>query len=656
MRKFFILSIAMLMALCANSQTLNTKMGEPTMEEMTMTECDYDSEATAVVLMEDLALRMESFNNTLQLTMDYKKRIKVLKEDGMNAATVTMTIKDATSNAGTKSRISDIKAFSFNLVDGKIVKTKMESNMVSKQRINDNLVKVEFAIPQAQVGSVIEYQYKFITDAIYDIPTWQAQSRYPVNYSHYELALPEYFITNVNMSGAHNIESKTETRHNHMMGCSDNVYNFTAKQLPALPKDNEHIFCPTDFADKVTCELSGVNIPGQMYKSYALSQVDVNEQLLKSDAFGGLLKQKNPLRDEMKAAGISELPTTMERAEATVRLMRKHLRWDGTYSLAGTSLSRVMKEGTGDNADLNFVLLSMFRDANVEAYPVVMSRRSRGRMPYSHPSIEALNTFIIAIYDDAEKIHYYDSSAENGYFDALPADLNVDRAIMIRNEASNYEEVSLQKNIKNRLVVAIEGELSADGLITGTCTSSRLNGFALSIRNKWENLNDSVAFVEKMATDDNIEITEYTTKGMDEFSPKVEERFTFSRQLEGDGKFYLNPLLLSFYNESAFKAETSYMPVEFGALQTTNITFTLRLPEGYHLEEAIKPLIMKLPENALEVRMVGGEQGGIFTANCRFSTNQLFFAPDSYSMVKEFFDSFANKCNEMIVISNTPAQ
>ena len=42
---------------------------------------------------------------------------------------------------------------------------------------------------------------------------------------------------------------------------------------------------------------------------------------------------------------------------------------------------QILKEGTGSNADLNFILISMLTDAGIPAYPVVMSRRNMGILP-----------------------------------------------------------------------------------------------------------------------------------------------------------------------------------------------------------------------------------------------------------------------------------
>lgn len=649
MKRIILSCLCVVMALTASAQALNKKMGNPTMEEMNMTECSYDQDADAVVLFEDFDVTLAQGAETLELQLSYKRRVKILKEDGVDAANVVVTLRDSQSGNSYRDRLVDLKAFAYNLVNGKVEKTKMASDMVTKKRMNANFSTTEFTIPQVKVGTVIEYQYKIRRDAIFDLPTWSAQSRYPVNYAHFSIALPEYFSFKINQTGAVRLEAKSQTQQNVSLGTNDTAYDFVGTNVPALPKDNEHVFCPKDFATKVTCELRSINIPGQVYKDYTSTQADVNKLLMDSENFGGRLKQKNPFKDEMAAAGIASLPTTMEKVVAAIKLMKGRLRWNKDYRLGGESQSKVMKEGSGSNADLNFVLMAMLRDAGVNTYPVVMSRRSLGRLPFQ-PSVDALNTFVIAFADEEGKMHYYDSSAENGYIDALPTDLNVDRAVLIRTE-DIYENVTLQANIKRREQMTINCQMSEEGTVTGVITHYYRDNSALQFRNAWEEKNDSAEYVSQWAADNNLDVTSFSTQGREDFSATAVATLEFSKQLDGGDKFYMLPLLLPAYDKSSFTAETSTMPVEFSAVGVNNINLLMKLPEGYHLEETPATLAMQLPENGLSVRLAVGEKDGSISASFRYNINQLLFSADTYPLVKQFFDELAKKCNEMLVIS-----
>lgn len=77
--------------------------------------------------------------------------------------------------------------------------------------------------------------------------------------------------------------------------------------------------------------------------------------------------------------------------------------------LEAKSASKLLKEGTGTNADINFLYINMLRDAGVEAMPVLLRKRSRGRLPLTHASIKYLSTFVVGIQDTDSTLCYIDS-------------------------------------------------------------------------------------------------------------------------------------------------------------------------------------------------------------------------------------------------------
>ena len=94
-------------------------------------------------------------------------------------------------------------------------------------------------------------------------------------------------------------------------------------------------------------------------------------------------------------------------------------------------LRNILKDGSGDNADINFVLINMLNDAGVKAVPVVMSTRDNGRLPLTYPSRKFLNTFVVGAYTMIPTMVFIDSSIDDGYLNVLPAKLLTDRARII---------------------------------------------------------------------------------------------------------------------------------------------------------------------------------------------------------------------------------
>lgn len=50
-----------------------------------------------------------------------------------------------------------------------------------------------------------------------------------------------------------------------------------------------------------------------------------------------------------------------ERIIHSFRLLKKKLAWNGRYNLYSKDLEKVIQKGSGSNADLNFILISILK-------------------------------------------------------------------------------------------------------------------------------------------------------------------------------------------------------------------------------------------------------------------------------------------------------
>lgn len=645
MKRITFYLLACLWVVTSAAQSVDT----PLEDALKSSSCPFDNEASAYVISSDFDICMRARGQQDFLCITQTKRIKILKENGLDAANVEFLINDDESASGFHDELVDLKAVAYNLEDGKTVSTKLTKETISKQRLNSKLVAVRFVIPNVKVGSVINYSYQIYREAIFDVPEWLAQDYYPVGYAHCSIQLPGYVGYYYEQTGCHRIDMQKKEVDNNSLHTKDMLFDFTCQSLPALPKNTDFTYCPMDYADKIIFEVSEIYHRG-IRRSFARKQEDVNRILFDSSVFGGRLKQKNPLKDEMAALGIAAIPDVMERAKATILLLKSKLRWNGKYNLVGTSLSKVLKEGSGDNADLNFVLMSMLKDAGVDCYPVVMSRRSRGALPVNRPSIDALNTFVVAIAENPTTMHYYDCSAENGCIDVLPAELNVSRAFLLYS-SRKYEEVNLQSVVNQRSNVTLALELSADGTLKGTRRNTFSGLAALKFRNMWSEKNDSTAFVADIEDANNISIEHFNTKGMTDFSPTVSYDYGFTSQQDGSNGYYIKPFAMPVFDANPFTAEESSLPVEFPSVGSYVMSVDIKLPEGYHLAEPYEPVSLAFPENAMTCKIILQETNSRVQGNCRMNINKVYFGVEDYPLLREFFDVLEKACSKMIVIT-----
>lgn len=654
----FMMLLAITMTAAAQELEPNLKWGKPTNEELQMTEYASDKDAEAVVLYHKTDVSYQFMNDDFRVIYRVNTRLKVLKPEGKRVADGQIVCLESETNRTRREVVLGLKATAYNMENGKLVKTKMEHSMTSEERLDKNQTVTKFSVPQVKVGTVIEYEYRIESDYYGNIRDWYAQHDIPVLYTCYELSIPEWFSFNIEETGMNHLEKKEDSKPMTLLfsGGTENILNniktFIGRNLPAL-KDDDFVWHAADYGDKVTAELAGIFIPGAVYKSYTSTWDDIDKFLMNDDDFGGRLKKSSPLKAEITAAGIPNISDKEERIAAVWQLLKSKVRWNGDYAFWGKSASKILKEGTGTNADINFLLINMLHDAGIEAIPIVMRTRDSGILPLSHSSLKYLNTFVVGIQMEDATMAYLDGSAEDGYLNVLPAKLLVSRARVLKKSATLMPDntpdiwVNLQDNARGRETTTIQAQLNADGLLKGQKSSMFLEETAAAKRRAWRLAKDSTEMIQKMQERDGIEIQSYSLEGRNDFSPTLKEEMTFTKQCDVAGDMiYLNPFVFIPLRESPFTAAERILPVEFPYKQTEVQNVIVTLPEGYAVEELPKPTIIKL--DGATARIACNVDGNTVIVQYMMKIDKSFFDSTQYQDLKAFFDHVA-ECNKNIL-------
>ena len=662
MKKTIVYMMLLAITMTVNAQSIepNLKWGKPTDQELNMTEYAADKDADAVVLYHKTDVSYEFINNDFKVIYRVNTRLKVLKPEGKRLADGQIVYVENETNRSRHEIVAGLKATAYNMENGKLVKTKMERSMTSVERLDKNQLVTKFSVPQVKVGTVIEYEYRIESDYYGNIRDWYAQRDIPVLYTCYELSIPEWFSFNIEETGMNRMEKKEDSKPMTLLfsGGTENILTniktFIGRNLSAL-KDDDFVWHAADYGDKVTAELAGIFIPGSVYKSYTSTWDDIDNQLMEDEDFGGRLKKNSPLKEEIIAAGIPDISDKKERIAAVWQLLKSKVRWNGNYAFWGKSASKVLKEGTGTNADINFLLINMLQDAGIESTPIVMRRRDSGILPLSHSSLKYLNTFVVGIPMPDSGMAYLDGSAEDGYLNVLPAKLLVDRARVVKKTMAlmpgNTPDiwVNLQTNARGRETTTIQAQLSADGLLTGQKSSMLVDEAAAAKRRVWRLAKDSTEQIQKMQERDGIEIQSYRLEGRNDFSPTVKEEMTFTKQCDAAGDMiYLNPFIFIPQHESPFTAAERILPIEFPYKQAEMQNVMITLPEGYVVEEAPKPIVIKL--DGATARIVCNVNGNMLNVQYVMNIDKTFFASTQYQDLKAFFDRVVESNKNILTI------
>ncbi len=637
------------------------KWGKPSMEEMNMTSYPQDETADAVVLYDETDARYQMTQGQFHITYNYRTRIKVLTEDGKEWANGSITFRHNGGVYNNNERITKLKATAYNLENGKIVKSQIKDDMVSNEDISKVYRVTKFTVPQVKVGSVIECEYELQSDFYLNVRDWIAQYSIPVAYSKYRITIPCFFRCSVNTLGLEKLEHKVENTSlifsvgnggSMKYECDD--YCFVGRNLPAL-KDTKYLFDKDNYAQRVTVEIQGLAFPGQTYKNFAQTWPQIDNLLIKDSDFGGLL-DKNPLKNEMKELGIYDIQNVNDKVKAIAILLRSKIKFNGNTGLYCENLSDALKEGSANNTTINFLFINMLRDAGISADPMVMCSRDNGFLPFANPSLMKLNN-TVATYQIGDKRHYFDATTlEYGCTDILTPEMLVDRAHIV-NKNHDGEWISLVNVSKSETRDVILGAISKDGVYSGDFISKKIGLSAYNFRKDFDEEEDSVTYVNKLAADNSFDIENYETSGRNDYSPNVTEKIKFTKQCDTtDDRIYFNPQLILAQAQSDFLEDTRKLPVEFPSCDAHTIKITVTLPDGYTIEELPQNIKMTSGQSGLSMEIQTMVNGNKLMYKFSSKIGKLLYAPNEYNIVKSFFEELAKHCNQQVVLKKTDMQ
>lgn len=661
MRKFILFLSLILIAANSSALVKNTKLGKPTMEELTMTTYAPEPDAKAVILYRSAKVFYTYTSRGFILNTRHTVRVKVLQQEGTELADVGIRYYSPESGAY-RDIITEVKGAAYNLEGNKTVVSKLSSDLKNRERVDKNHSVLKFSIPNVKVGTVFEYTYLLSSDFFWDIATWYAQLRVPVFYTEYEVETPEWFGFHSEQTGMNILpcERTFGQFFIHYMGadisCTSNIIKFHGDTLHSV-KGDHYIWSTNDYRTKVTNELSYTQLPRDYRRNYTQTWDDVLRKMMDDEEFGGRLSLTNPLQAEQEAAEELQNMSVEEKTDFLRNMLINRLKWNEKYGLYGLPARKITTEESVNSATLNFVLLSMLRDAGVTAYPVVLSRRSHGRIPYTHPTIQALDATVLMV-KTSDSTHFFTdaAAAQEGYpLTQLPEDLMPDRALAIYSK-DGLNWVNLQNTPSNtRLIANIRAELTNEGELKGHVANMRSGAEAAHFRKACKQHSDSADYAQRLATKLNLEIEDWTTRNLDGSGPQVVEEFDFSQQLTpSDSHLYLNPFLFVNYT-SPFVEEKRTLPIEYGAPTQERMILSLQYPEDYEVEECPQSSNLKMPDGGIQMTLMAQNNPAtrVVNINLTYKRTAMFYSVDNYESLRTFWAQVELIVGNMLVFKKT---
>lgn len=668
-----ITALLTILFICQITVAQDYKFGEVSKEELEEKFNPLDSSASATYLYKHRKTHFEYFKDQgFQLITEVHERIKLYNPEGFDYATKAINLYKSDSH---DEKVNGLKAYTYNLVDGKIEDTKLKKDGIFKTEKSKYLNQTKFTMPNIKEGCVIEYKYKIVSPFYQNVDEFQLQHAIPIKKLESKFEAPEYFVFKPLIKGYLAVTPKNDRKNDKItfntktrsggtgfgnatakttfsssnLEFVKHVSSYNLENIPAL-KDEPYVNNINNYRSSVKYELSYVKFPQEAIKYYTTTWEDVVNSIYKDSRFGTELDKSGYYEKDVDAL-IGSVSDPIARIGLIYNLVKSKVKWNEYYGYhTSNGVRKAYKEHVGNVADINLMLTSMLRYAGLDANPVLVSTRRNGIPLF--PTREGYN-YVVSSVQLPEGMVLLDATSKYAVPNVLPfRTLNWEGRVIKKDGTSSL--VNLYPNKKSVNTISMMVSLDENGDIEGGIRTSMTDHRAMSYRASYLET-DEDQFLENLENRyGGIEVSDFNVKNAKELSKPILVSYKFLKESQADiigDKIYFSPLFFLKSKENPFKLEKREFPVDFGYPLKSTYRVMVKLPEGYKIESIPEPGAVALPENLGVFKFSISGKGSQIQLIINSEMNEAIVSPQYYDTLKEFYKQLIEKENEQIVLT-----
>ncbi len=631
------------------------KFGHVSKQEVLQQAHPLDDDANAAVLFREHKVSYQVIENSgFALTTDIHERIKIYNKEGFERATKEIPIyRDGT----TKEKITSLKGYTYNLVDGKLVKEKLSKGGIFEEEVNDHQELTKFTMPAVKEGSVIEIRYRIESPFLLNIDMLPLQYAIPINHLEASVRIPEFLVfkkhINLRSPVLLDVEEKqvnvSKAFGGSRLSYLENIYSINADNIPGL-KNEPYVDYLHNYLAYLKWELQYTNLPNSAVENYTATWENVVKNIYNNDGYSKELGRDFFEEDLRKV--LVGTTTPEEKLKVVYDLVKQKVKWNEVRGLtAQKGVKTAWKEGAGNVADINLLLTAMLKTAGLRAYPVLLSTRDNGIPTF--PTREGFNYVISAVKLPNNNFVLLDATEKNSGPGELPARARNWQGRIIQ-EDGNSTWLSLMPTYVSEDHKTINYKFDNNLVLKGKSIRS-LNGlYAKSFRDDYSKM-AAEDFLRKLEEDKgNIIISNVAKENEEQLGNEITETFEFELKNgveKINDKIYLKPMLFLARGENPFKADHRTIPVFFDYPSLNKKTVNLMLPQGYKVESLPESVVYDFKNGSGTYKFVVTQNGNFLRLESEFSLSKTVYTSTDYPSLKNFFGRMVEKQTEAIVLS-----
>lgn len=639
MKKIIVLLLCSAGTILVNAQKKYEFLNPPKFNDadLSKTKSLLDENAPAEILYKSVYFMID--NNTGNLHKRYFYRVKIYDKD---KAEDWLNLEIPIYNIGSnRESLGKFKAFTYNLENGNSVPVKVEKSSQYKSKENKYVTLTKFAFPGVKNGSILEYQYEIVSPFRFMIPEVLIESDTPSLNTEYVFDTPINMSYNVNYTGGITPKYR-EMEERYLYGAQYRTYRFAYENLKGF-KTEKFVRNDRNFRTKISAELNSTNF-GEL-KLYSSSWDQIGKRLYESEDFGGELKRTKLAKENMPA-GISEMKTDLEKANAIFSYVQKTFTWNkdkGIYTEDG--IRKLLETKVGNAAEISLFLVMMLREAGLKADPLVISTVENGLINLVSPNISNMN-FVLAAISIDDQLHIYDATSKQSSLDEIPLKNWNQYGILVTKDKTLLIQMANVKSSNTFLTV--NGKINDDGSISGTYSDRDTGAYAMYVKDSYDD--NAEKYKKQYKENFSMDFTDIDSKVLENGDFESSMKFSSPNLIDRVGKkMIINPMLFLNKSSNEFdQTEVRQYPIDFGSPITKVKKVTLEIPEGYMIEEMPKEKKIVTEDKEIEYTYSIVQKGNKLEVTTTTKINSSDYPKEYYPAFKQIWGVASKFENQVI--------
>jgi len=650
MRKLTLTSLLILSASIIFAQKEIPSYGKIDKADLQLKECEFDKDAEAYKLLSYSDVHYDIVGDDIEIITDERTRIKILKDKGLDEANIKVRFYS-------KARYEDIKNISgvtYNLDDaGNVITTKLDNSSIYVKKINNQFSEVTFTMPDVKVGSVFEYKFTDVKKSLGNVDDWYFQDDIPTRFSMYRILIPNIFRFINQVLAYQNVDQKSEVinsniyYHGGLVSDRAEEKTYSLKNVPAF-REEPFMGAEKDYLQRVVSQLQRIVYNDGQVEEVMSSWPKLTDQLLDDEDFGLQLKKNLPHTKSLDDS-LKNIQGDYNKMIAIYNYVRANMNWNNSehiYSSQGVKTAWDKKSGS--NAEINFILIDLLRDAGIKAFPLLVSTKDNGTVNTIYPFLDQFNcTMTCVLIGD----HKYFLNAADKYnpSNLIPYDVLDNEGFIVDKEYGGWVTLSDPKD-RWKNVVWYSAQITPDAEMEGKATIYSY-GYSKNPRvKKWKEEKSSFEdYFTKDLTGLKVKNIELKYEDVDTMPLQQKLDFTLPVNASGDFKYFtLN--LFQGLEKNPFIADERKTDIDFNYPQSYTLIGKVDLPDDYEFDDLPKSIKMIMPDSSITLQRLIQRDNNEINFRITLDFERSVYSANSYPDFQEFYKKLFSTLNEQIVI------